>query len=782
MKIPICSRCKKNPAVVFVTKIENGESQQEGLCLQCAKDLGIKPVADLMDRFGITDNDLENMTRELTQGDGEIFKNLLGGFQNPDGAEDALIEGEADEDDLQDGRAPAFPLFPGFGRPSGKAKKEASDEEEKGGRKPKKSKFLGKYALNLTDRARQGKLDRVIGREGETERVIQILNRRQKNNPCLIGEPGVGKTAVAEGLAQKIAAGDVPFKLKDKEIWLLDMTAMVAGTQFRGQFEGRMKSLIDEVKALGNIILVIDEVHNLVGAGDAEGSMNAANILKPALSRGEIQVIGATTFKEYRKHIEKDTALERRFQPVTINEPSLDETFDILRGVKNYYESYHGVVVPDEVIHQAVYLADRYISDRFMPDKAIDLLDEACSDLNLKSSVINETLMARQQLQLLTQEREQLMSDENSGELSDEQLDQRYAKIAEMRSRELQLEGRLHELQSQPTPTLSIDDLARVIELWTKIPASKVREQDFERLMKLEDRLKARVVGQDEAIEAVSSAIRRRRAGISPKIKPVSFMFVGPTGVGKTELVKWLAIDLQGSEDSLIRLDMSEYMEKHSVSKLIGAPPGYIGYDEAGQLTEKIRRRPYSVILFDEIEKAHPDVLNILLQILDDGRVTDAQGRKVSFENTVIIMTSNAGSNRSSGTVGFGHTVTQQGRDKALSALSEIMRPEFLNRIDEIVPFNHLSEENFKDICGIMLRDLQKGLERSGITFTWDAQAVDYLTKKSYSVKFGARNLRRLIEKEVEDKAAGLIIASYQNPIRTLTLTSDGEQALLEGK
>ncbi|MBR4875816.1 MAG: AAA family ATPase, partial [Clostridia bacterium] len=659
MNFPICSRCNKNPAVVFVTKIENGQSKQEGLCIQCARELGIKPVTDLMDRFGITDDDLQNMTRELTENDGDLFKNLLSSFQSPDGAEDALIDGEAGEDDEQDGRAPAFPLFPGFnfGRPSKKA--EEHEEEPKSGKKNKKSKFLSKYALNLTDRARNNKLDRVIGRESETERVIQILNRRQKNNPCLIGEPGVGKTAVAEGLAQKIAAGDVPFKLKDKEIWLLDMTAMVAGTQFRGQFESRMKSLIDEVKALGNIILVIDEVHNLVGAGDAEGSMNAANILKPALSRGEIQVIGATTFKEYRKHIEKDTALERRFQPVTINEPGLEETFEILRGVKNYYETYHGVVVPDEVIRQAVYLADRYISDRFMPDKAIDLLDEACSDLNLKSSVINETLSARQQLQLLTAEREQLMSDESEGPLTDEQLDQRYAKIAEMRSRELQLEGRLHELESLPTPTLSIDDLARVIELWTKIPASKVREQDFERLMKLEERLKARVVGQDEAIEAVASAIRRRRAGVSNKLKPVSFMFVGPTGVGKTELVKCLATDLQGSEDALIRLDMSEYMEKHSVSKLIGAPPGYIGYDEAGQLTEKIRRRPYSVVLFDEIEKAHPDVLNILLQILDDGRATDAQGRKVSFENTVIIMTSNAGSNRTSGTVGFGHTVTQ---------------------------------------------------------------------------------------------------------------------------
>jgi len=770
MDMPVCARCKKNMAVVFIPKMENGKTVNEGLCLKCAKELGIKPVSDLLDKFGLTDADLDGLTPEnLGEGLPAMMEQM--GLQPQ--------EQEEEDDGETPSRAPAFPLFNMFRQ----APKQEGEKAEEGGKKPKnKKKFLNNYAMDLTAKAREGKLDRIVGRDSETLRVIQILNRRQKNNPCLIGEPGVGKTAVAEGLAQKIVRGEVPYKLQNKEVWLLDMTAMVAGTQFRGQFESRMKSLIDEIKALGNIILVIDEVHNLVGAGDAEGSMNAANILKPALSRGEIQVIGATTFKEYRKYIEKDTALERRFQPVTINEPSLDETFEILRGVKNYYETYHGVVVPDEVIRQAVYLADRYISDRFMPDKAIDLLDEACSDLNLKSSVINETLMAQQQLRLLTAEREHLMSDESSGELSDEQLDQRYAKIAEMRSRELQLESRLHDLQSQPTPVLSIDDLARVIELWTKIPASKVREQDFERLMKLEERLKARIVGQDEAIEAVASAIRRRRAGISQKLKPVSFMFVGPTGVGKTELVKCLATDLQGTEDALIRLDMSEYMEKHSVSKLIGAPPGYIGYDEAGQLTEKIRRRPYSVVLFDEIEKAHPDVLNILLQILDDGRATDAQGRKVSFENTVIIMTSNAGSNRTSGTVGFGHTVTQQGRDKALNALSEIMRPEFLNRIDEIVPFNHLSEENFRGICAIMLRDLQQGLERSGITFTWDAQAVDYLTKKSYSVKFGARNLRRLIEKEVEDKAAGLIIASYQHPLTALSLTSDGEQTILEGK
>ena len=583
---------------------------------------------------------------------------------------------------------------------------------------------------------------------------MQILNRRQKNNPCLIGEPGVGKTAIAEGLAQRIVSGDVPFKLRQKEVYLLDLTALVAGTQFRGQFESRMKGLIEEIRKAGNIILVIDEVHNIVGAGDAEGSMNAANILKPALSRGEIQVIGATTFNEYRKHIEKDTALERRFQPVTVNEPNIEDTLKILQGIAHYYEQFHGVAIPQGVLRQAVLLSERYITDRYLPDKAIDLIDEACSDKNLHDPDINRRMELERELENLTFERENLMSAQpaDGQEFTQDELDRRYERIAELRSQELRVTDELNAIRAKGTPQLTMDNIARVIEMWTKIPASKIKEEEFKRLAELDQRLRAHVVGQDEAIAAVSAAIRRNRVGISPKHKPVSFIFVGPTGVGKTELVKQLADDLFNAPESLIRLDMSEFMEKHSVSRIVGSPPGYVGYDEAGQLTEKIRRKPYSVVLFDEIEKAHPDVLNVLLQILDDGQITDAHGRKVNFENTIIVMTSNAGSDtKSAGAVGFGGSADDQGKERTMKALRDFLRPEFLNRVDEIICFNHLSKENFAGIARIMLEELRKSLSDKGYTFHYDDALVDYLVEKSYSMTYGARNLRRLIQKELED-------------------------------
>ena len=611
----------------------------------------------------------------------------------------------------------------------------------------------------------------MIGRDEEIERVVQILNRRQKNNPCLIGEPGVGKTAIAEGLAQRIAAGEVPFKLRSKEVYLLDLTALVAGTQFRGQFESRMKGLIEEIRKLGNIILVIDEVHNIVGAGDAEGSMNAANILKPALSRGEIQVIGATTFNEYRKHIEKDTALERRFQPVTVNEPSMEDTLKILKGIAHYYESFHGVKIPDGILRQAVVLSERYITDRFLPDKAIDLIDEACSDMNLHDKNINRRMELRRELDDYAKERELLEAETENPD---------FERLAELKSLELQAQSELDALCAQGDPELTMDNLARVIELWTKIPASRIREAEFKRLSELADRLKKHIIGQDEAVDAVAAAIRRGRVGISPKHKPVSFIFVGPTGVGKTELVKQLAADLFDSPDSLIRLDMSEFMEKHSVSRLVGSPPGYVGYDEAGQLTEKIRRKPYAVILFDEIEKAHPDVLNVLLQILDDGEVTDAHGRKVNFENTVIVMTSNAGSDRKEGSVGFGRSVSEQNRERTMKALGEFLRPEFINRVDEIICFNRLDEKNFVAIARIMLDELAASLKEKGFIFTYDDAVAAYLANKSYSLTYGARNLRRTIQKELEDVIATRIIDSYDHPVTQLrAVMKDGAIDLL---
>lgn len=763
MHMPLCSRCHKNVAVVFISKMEEGSTSNEGYCLKCAKELGLKPIDGLMRQMGITEDDLDQITDEMTN-----MHSLMN--TEDDDAEDAEIDPDEDDADGQDdsfdfGGTHTFPFLDKMfsGNDNAEAPREESgtdvreDDARRKKKEAKKRKNLSAYCTDLTYRAREGQLDAIIGRDSETERVIQILNRRQKNNPCLIGEPGVGKTAVAEGLAIRIAKGDVPYKLKNKEVHLLDLTSLVAGTQFRGQFEGRMKGLINEIKSLGNIILVIDEVHNIVGAGDAEGSMNAANILKPALSRGEIQVIGATTFAEYRKYIEKDAALERRFQPVTIAEPSIADTAEILKGVRGYYETFHGVHISDEICHQAAALSERYITDRFLPDKAIDLIDEACSRLNLDSPATAEIPELGDKLEDIHRKQDDLLQLPQNNEV--------YEQMAELKSLELQTENKLTELRKIPVPELTAEHLASVIELWTGVPASKVCEQEFSRLIGLEERLHRRVVGQEKAVSAVAHAVRRSRAGISPKHKPVSFLFVGPTGVGKTELVKALAEDLFDTPEALIRLDMSEYMEKHTVSRLIGSPPGYVGFDEAGQLTEKLRRRPYSVVLFDEIEKAHPDVLNILLQVLDDGRITDAQGRTVSFENAIIIMTSNAGSDRSGGSVGFGKTVSEQDEARAVKALEEIMRPEFLNRIDDIISFSHLTKEDFRGIAAIMLGQLRDTLAENNIRLTWDDSLVDYLIEDSFSVKFGARNLRRAIEKQVEDELANRIIAAWEHPL-----------------
>ena len=758
MQPKMCSKCKKNIAVVFITKVENGVTMNEGYCLKCARSLGIPQIDQAVKQMGISDEDLDMLSDEMSS--------MFGQKDDSDSSDD-------DEIDSQTATFPLLnQLFGGSNTPAPQprpSRKEEGEPKEK--KKSKRHKFLDSYCMDLTGRAREGKLDKVIGRDVETERVIQILNRRQKNNPCLIGEPGVGKTAIAEGLAQRIAAGDVPYKLRDKEVFLLDLTALVAGTQFRGQFESRMKSLIGEIKECGNIILVIDEVHNLVGAGDAEGSMNAANILKPALSRGEIQVIGATTFAEYRKYIEKDAALERRFQPVTVAEPTIAEASQIMQGIAKSYAEFHGVEISPEIAHQCVVLSERYITDRFLPDKAIDLLDEACSDVNLQCKEISQ--LAELKKERDDYELELRMLNENTE-------NQDYERLALIRSKLMQLAAKIEELEKLPKPAVTMENLARIIELWTKIPASKIKAQEYEQIKGLSDRLKTHIVGQDEAVDAVSRAIRRNRVGISPKKRPVSFIFVGPTGVGKTELVKQLASDLFDNVDSLIRLDMSEYMEKHTVSKLIGSPPGYVGYDEAGQLTEKIRRRPYSVVLFDEIEKAHPDVLNVLLQVLDDGRITDAQGRVVNFENTIIVMTSNAGSEGSVGGMGFGRSDGDMVKEKTMKALQGFLRPEFLNRVDEIITFNHLTEENFLGIADIMLKELQDSLSTRGLNLFWDDDLRQLLVKKAYSVTYGARNLRRTIQKELEDPISEAIIDSFEHPISAIRIRVEGETVKLD--
>ena len=762
MQPKMCVKCKKNVAVLFITRIENGVSVNEGYCLKCARSLGIPQIDDAVKQMGISEEDLDMISDEM----GNIFGQ----------ADDS----DKHDDDEIDSQTATFPLlnqlFGGAG--SNLPVKPRKEKEEKGTgehpkQKAKKHKFLDSYCMDLTGRAKNGQLDRIIGRDVETERVIQILNRRQKNNPCLIGEPGVGKTAIAEGLAQRIADGNVPFKLRDKEVFLLDLTALVAGTQFRGQFESRMKSLIGEIKECGNIILVIDEVHNLVGAGDAEGSMNAANILKPALSRGEIQVIGATTFSEYRKYIEKDAALERRFQPVTVAEPTIEQAVQIIQGIAKSYSEFHGVTISPEIARQCVVLSERYITDRFLPDKAIDLLDEACSDVNLHCKEISELAAAKKERD--DYELELQMLNENTE-------NQNYERLAYIRSKLCQLSAQIENLEQMPKPVLTMENLARVIELWTKIPASKIKAQEYEQIRGLADRLKTRIVGQDEAVDAVARAIRRNRVGISPKKRPVSFIFAGPTGVGKTELVKQLANDLFDSVDSLIRVDMSEYMEKHTVSKLIGSPPGYVGYDEAGQLTEKIRRKPYSVILFDEIEKAHPDVLNILLQVLDDGRITDAQGRVVNFENTIIVMTTNAGSEGQVGGMGFGRTSGDMVKERTMKALQGFLRPEFINRVDEIITFNQLTEDNFLGIADIMLNELRQSLADRGLTLMCDEGVRGYLVQKAYSQVYGARNLRRTIQRDLEDPISEKIMDSFDAPISALRVTVKDDRIVVESE
>ncbi len=767
MNIPICIKCKKRPASVFINRTENGKTVSEGVCFICAREMGINPLNGMLKQMGLTDEAIESMSSELES----AMEEMSEGLPEPVDADN-------------DGGAPSID-FKKFFSGLGIMPKENGGHRESGRHNVKKDnakasseerKFLNTYCTDLTEKARVGKVDRIVGREKEIQRVIQILCRRQKNNPCLIGEPGVGKTAIAEALAQRIVDGEVPEKLREHEVWVLDLTALVAGTQFRGQFESRILGLIKEIKAAGNIILVIDEVHNLVGAGDSEGSMSAANILKPTLSRGEIQVIGATTLKEYRKYIEKDSALERRFQPVMVNEPSVDESVDVIKGIKSYYENYHGIKITDEVARQAVLMSERYITDRFLPDKAIDLIDEAASRVSLSSPELNEKRRNAKESESLISKKTEL---EGILEKPDGQTEQNYAALADIKVNLSRLEQRAQELEPILNNLyLSYADLAAVVEIWTGIPASDIKEGELSELVGLYDRISARIIGQAEAVGAVVRAVKRKRAGVSYRRNPVSMIFAGPTGVGKTELVKVLADELFKQPESLIRLDMSEFMEKHAVSRIIGAPPGYVGYDEAGQLTEKIRRRPYSVILFDEIEKAHPDVLNILLQILDDGKITDAQGRQVNFENTIIIMTTNAGSQTSSGISGFAEKRELQSKEKTEKALFDFLRPEFINRVDEIITFSHLSRKDFVGIARIMLSKLKGALDEKGIRLSFTDSALEHVATESYSEKFGARNMRRYIEREIEDKLASMIIDSY--PQKLVGVNIDAENNTLK--
>lgn len=762
----LCSKCKKRPAVVFVSTNRDDASTQ-GLCIMCAKELGVKPVSDIMDKMGITDDDLELMQDQL---DEFMSMNLNNNFDDGN-------------DEFVSGGAPTFPSFfsnivneplksdslENVKEESKEGKSTSKKSEKKKFEKQKKRKHIENYCHNLTEKAREGKLDKIIGRDKEISRVIQILSRRTKNNPCLIGEPGVGKTAIAEGLAIRIASGDVPYRLKDKEVHLLDLTSLVAGTQFRGQFESRIKGLIEEVKEAGNIILFIDEVHNLVSTGDAEGSMNAANILKPALSRGEIQVIGATTFTEYRKYIEKDSALERRFQPVTVIEPSIEDTIDVLLGIKSYYENYHRVKISNSLIRNCVNLSERYITDRFLPDKAIDLLDEACAYSALRNKNMEEYDALKHKVDVLKEEEEQISADK--------EID--YKKLANVRCDLAKLEQKLDKMSvTALNNNVTDEDIAHVIEVWTGIPSSKIQENQLRKLSKLEENIKEKIVGQDEGIKALVAAVKRNRVQINPRRRPASFIFVGPTGVGKTEMVKVLSNELFDSPETLIRLDMSEFMEKHSVSRIIGSPPGYVGYDEAGQVTEKVRRRPYSVLLFDEIEKAHPDVMNILLQILDEGKVTDSHGRIVNFENTVIVMTSNAGSDKKDSAVGFAKSEFDVSKEKAMKALSEFLRPEFLSRIDEIIVFRKLNEKDYKDIARLMLNEYVGTLKERGIYFKFDDKALEYIAKKSIGGKSGARDLRNYIRREVEDKLASEIIDRKDTDINEIVLTADDKLRL----